>query len=83
MDILFAMQDAKFVQVNGKLFLNQYTCDPQHTHKADDIVLEVAAEDGEFELTFDEVKDADEIERGSYRLRSGVILSFLNPPTIH
>ena len=83
MDILFAMQDAKFVQVNGKLFLNQYTCDPENTLKADDIVLEVAAEDGELELTFDQVRDADEISRGSYRLRSGDILSFLNPPTIH
>ena len=83
MNILLAMQDTKFVQINGRIFLNQYTCDPDDTLMGDDIVLEVSAEDGELELTFDDVRDATELEPGAYRLRSGVIVCFLNPPTIH
>ena len=83
MNILLAMQDAKYVQINGRMFVNCYSCDPDDTLVADDIVLEVSAEDGELELTFDDVRDATEIERGAYRLRSGVVVCFLNPPTIH
>ena len=83
MDILFAMQDAKFVQINGRLFLSQYTCDPDHMLRDDDIVLEVAAEDGEMELTLDDMRDAQQIGSGAYQLRSGTVVCFLNQPTVH
>ena len=83
MNILLAMQDAKFVQINGRMFLNCYSCDPDDELMAEDIVLEVSAEDGALELTLDDVRDAVELERGAYRLRSGVVVCFLNPPTIH
>ena len=35
------------------------------------------------ELTFYDVRDALEIAPGAYRLRSGEVLCFLNPPTYH
>ena len=47
------------------------------------IVLEASADEGSRELTFDEVRDAVELAPGAYQLRSGEVLLFLNPPTIH
>jgi hypothetical protein len=83
MDILFAMQDAQFVQINGRLFLSQYTCDPDHMLRDDDIVLEVAAEDAEMELTLNDMRDAQQIGNGAYQLRSGTVMCFLSQPTVH
>ena len=85
MNILQAMQDAKFVQVNGRMFATGYLCLPDDDALvADDIVLEASgADDTEFELTLDEVKDADQIGPGVYRLRSGAVLCFLLSATIH
>jgi hypothetical protein len=83
MNILFAMQDAKFVQINGRMFVAGYSCDPDDALVADDIVLEASAADGELELTFDDVRDAVELGPDAYQLRSGVVLCFLRPPTIH
>jgi len=82
-DILQAMQDAKFVQVNGRMFITGYTSLPDDSLVADDIVLEAASADSEFELTFGDVRDADQIGPGVYRLRSGAILCFLNSATVH
>ena len=83
MNILFAMQDAKFVQINGQMFIAGYSCDPDGALVGDDIVLEASAAEGDLELTLDDVRDAIEMEPGSYLLRSGIVLCFLRPPTIH
>ena len=83
MNILLAMQDAKYVQINGQMFVAGYSCDPDDALVADDIVLEVSADDGELELTLDDVQDAVEMGPGVYRLRSGVVLYFIRLPTIH
>ena len=83
MDILQAMQDAKYVQIDGEIFATGYLCLPDDALKADDIVLEASAGDSEFELTMDDVRDANQLEPGVFRLRSGSVVSFLTPPTIH
>ena len=83
MDILQAMQDAKFVQVDGRVFVTGYACLPDDTLVGDDIVLEATSDDSEFELTFDDVREADQIGPGVYRLRSGAIICFLNSATVH
>ena len=83
MDILQAMQDSKFVQVNGRMFITGYTSLPDDSLVADDIVLEATSVDSEFELTFDEVREADQIGPGVYRLRSGAVICFLNSATVH
>jgi hypothetical protein len=82
-DILQAMQDAKFVQVNGRMFVTGYLCLPDETLVDDDIVLEATSDDSEYELTLDEVRDADQIGPGVYRLKSGAVLCFLNSATVH
>ena len=83
MDILQAMQDAKYVQVDGQLFATGYLCLPDDALRADDIVLEATSGDSDLEWTFDEVRDANQLEPGVYRLRSGSVVAFLTPPTIH
>ena len=83
MEILHAMQDAKLVTINGRIFTNSYSCDPYDELMAEDIVLEASADEGDLELTFDDVRDAERVGTNVYRLRSGVVLHFLNPPTIH
>ena len=83
MDILQAMQDAKFVQVNGHMFVTGYACLPDDSLVADDIVLEASSADSEIELTFDDVREADQIGPGVSRLRSGAIICFLNSATVH
>ena len=83
MNILFAMHDAKFVQIDGHVLVTQYSCDPEDFLVADDIVLEAANADGKLELTLDEVRDATQIGPDSYRLRSGLVLTLVTPPTIH
>jgi len=45
-NILLAMQDAKFVQIDGQMFVAGYSCDPDDTLVADDIVLEASAAEG-------------------------------------
>ena len=83
MDILQAMQDSKFVQVNGQMFVTGYLCLPDDTLVGDDIVLEATSNDSDFELTLNEVRDADQIGPGVYRLKSGAVVCFLNSATIH
>ena len=83
MNILHAMQDAKFVEINGHTLLTRYSCDPDDELMAEDVVLEAIADGGELELTLDDVTDAIELEPGAYRLRSGAVLCFFTPPTIH
>ena len=83
MDILQAMQDAKFVQVNGRMFVTGYLCLPDESLVGDDIVLEATSDDSEFELTLNEVRDADQIGPGVYRLKSGAVVCFLNSATVH
>ena len=83
MDILQAMQDSKFVQVNGRMFVTGYLCLPDDSLVGDDIVLEATSDDSEFELTLDEVRNADQIGPGVYRLKSGSVLCFLNSATVH
>lgn len=77
------MQEAKFVQVNGQMFVTGYLCLPDEVLVGDDIVLEATSEDTEYELTFDEVRDADQIGPGVYRLKSGAVLCFLGSATVH
>lgn len=83
MNILNAMHDAKFVRFNNQILETQYSPDPDGTLVDDDIVLEASAGEGSLELTFEEVRDAVELAPGAYQLRSGEVLLFLNPPTIH
>ena len=83
MDILQAMQDSKFIQVNGEMFVTGYLCLPDDTLVGDDIVLEATSDESDFELTLNEVRDANQIGPGVYRLRSGAIVCFLNSATIH
>ena len=83
MDILQAMQDAKFVQVNGRMFVTGYLCLPDDSLVDDDIVLEATADDSEYELTFNEVRGADQIGHGVFRLKSGAVICFLNSATVH
>ena len=83
MDILQAMQDTKFVQVNGRMFVTGYLCLPDDSLVGDDIVLEAKSDDSEFELTLNEVRDADQIGPGVYRLKSGAVLCFLISATVH
>ena len=82
-DILQAMQDAKFVQMDGQMFVTGYACLPDDTLVADDIVLEASSNDAEIELTLGDVQEADQIGHGVYRLRSGAIICFLNSATVH
>jgi hypothetical protein len=77
------MQDTKFVQVNGRMFVTGYLCLPDDSLVGDDIVLEATSDDSEFELTLNEVRDADQIGHGVYRLKSGAVLCFLNSATVH
>ena len=84
MDILYAMQDARFVEINGRIFVTGYHCLPDEGRLvADDIVLEASAEGCEIELTLAEVRDADEIGEGAYRLRSGAVVCFFPRATLH
>ena len=83
MNILNAMHDAKFVRFNNQILETQYSPDPDGTLVDDDIVLEASADEGSLELTLDDVRDAVELAPGAYQLRSGAVLLFLNPPTIH
>ena len=83
MDILHAMSDAKFVNVNGRMFVTGYACDPDDFLMDDDIVLDASSEEAELDFTFDDVRDAEELGPGAYRLRSGAVLCFLSPPTVH
>jgi len=82
-DILLAMQDAKFIQLDGQMFVTGYACLPDDTLHGDDIVLEASSAEEELELTFDEVKQADQIGPGVYRLRSGSVICFLDSATVH
>jgi len=82
-NILEAMQDAKFEQVNGQMFVTGYLCLPDESLVGDDIVLEASSDDSEFELTFSEVRDADQIGPGVFRLKSGAVLCFLDSATVH
>jgi hypothetical protein len=83
MNILNAMHDAKFVRFNNQILETQYSPDPDGFLVDDDIVLEASADEGSLELTLDDVRDAVELAPGAYQLRSGEVLLFLNPPTIH
>lgn len=83
MNILNAMHDAKFVRFNNQILETQYSPDPDGTLVDDDIVLEASAGEGSLELTLQDVRDAVELAPGAYQLRSGEVLLFLNPPTIH
>ena len=83
MDILHAMQDAKYVQIDGQIFATGYLCLPDDALKSDDIVLEATSGESEFELTFAEVRGANQLEPGVFRLASGSVVAFLTPPTVH
>jgi len=83
MNILNAMYDSKFVHFNGHMLVNRYAVDPDDILVADDIVLEATADEGSLELTLDDVRDAEEIAPCVFRLRSGEVIGFLNPPTYH
>jgi len=83
MDIRVAMHHSKFVRFNDQILVNDYSADPEDMLVDDDIVLEASAGEGSLELTLDDVRDAVELAPGAYQLRSGAVLLFLNPPTIH
>jgi hypothetical protein len=72
-----AMHDAAFVQLNGIVFEARYIRVP------DDDVMELKLGDTELAFTRDEIDGAKYLDEGVYRLKSGALLRFLAPATIH
>lgn len=81
--LLEAMRDAVFVQVNGVLFETGYLRVPDELTVPDDVVMELKL--GEAEVTFvrEDLDDAEYVGDGAYRLKSGALLRFMAPATVH
>ena len=78
-----AMDNARFVLIDGVVFETEYVRAPDEQTVADDIVLEAKSGDTEIMLTQQEVDGAEHLGEGIYRLRSGSQLRFLAGATIH
>jgi hypothetical protein len=78
-----AMDNARFVLIDGVVFEAEYVRVPDEQTVADDIVLEAKSGDTEIMLTQQEVDGAEDLGEGIYRLRSGSQLRFLSGATIH
>ena len=78
-----AMRNADFVLIDGVVFRASYLRVPDEETIDDDVVLEATRGDDEIALTRAEIDDAEWLGDGAYRLKSGAVLSFLGPATIH
>ncbi len=83
MTLAQAMHDAAFVQLNGIVFEAGYMRVPDDFTVADDVVMELKLGDTELAFTRDEIDGAEYLDEGIYRLKSGVLLRFLAPATVH
>jgi hypothetical protein len=82
-ELLDALNDAEYVQINGTLFETEYWRLPDEDTVAEDILLEAKSGDTELSFTRDDLADAQYVGQGIYRLKSGLHLRFLTPTTIH
>ncbi len=83
MTLAQAMHDAAFVQLNGIVFEAGYMRMPDDSTVADDVVMELKLGDTELAFTRAELDGAEYLDEGVYRLKSGVLLRFLVPATVH
>ena len=83
MTLAQAMHDAAFVQLNGIVFEAGYMRVPDDLTVADDVVMELKLGDTELAFTRAELDGAEYLDEGVYRLKSGVLLRFLAPVTVH
>lgn len=74
---------ASLVTVNGEPFTPTYVRMPDEATREDDIVLEAEGAEGEVSFTRGELDDAEAVAPGYYRLKSGIMVGFLSPVTIH
>ena len=83
MTLAQAMYDAAFVQLNGIVFEAGYMRIPDDFTVADDVVMELKLGNTELAFTRAELEEAECLDEGVYRLKSGVLLRFLAPATVH
>ncbi len=78
-----ALDGAAFVWFDGVVFATEYLRVPDEDTRADDVVLEARHGSDELSLTFDDVDAAESLGEGVFRLKSGALLRFLTPATVH
>jgi hypothetical protein len=77
------MHDATYVLVDGVMFETEYLRVPDEDTPADDVVLEAKHGDTEIVLTCGEIDGAQALGEGLYQLRSGAVVRFFSPVTVH
>jgi 6-phosphogluconate dehydrogenase (decarboxylating) len=77
------LSDATWLMVDGEVFKTRYLRQIQPGLHADDVVIEAENGEGEIDFTASEFVDAKMLEHSTYLLKSGVVIRFLNQPTIH
>jgi hypothetical protein len=81
--LIYMMNDADFVVIDGIMFQTGYLRVPDEFTSADDVVLEARHGDTEVDLTRAEIDDAVQLGEGVFRLKSGSTLRFLTSAVIH
>ena len=83
MTLTDTMGKADFVLIDGEIFETEYLRVPDEDTPADDVVLEAKHGDSEIVLTCGEIDGAEPLGEGLYQLRSGPVVRFLSPVTVH
>jgi hypothetical protein len=78
-----AMRDADLVQLDGIVFAAGYLRVPDESTVAEDVVMELKLGDTELAFTLDELDDAEYLDDGLFRLKSGALVRFLTVETMH
>ena len=78
-----AMRDADLVQLDGIVFAAGYLRVPDESTVAEDVVMELKLGDTELAFTLDELDDAEYLDDGLFRLKSGALVRFLTVETLH
>jgi hypothetical protein len=78
-----AMTGARFVLVDGVVFEAEYLRAPDRDTVADDIVIEARNATDEIAFTKSDVDGAQLLPDGTFRLKSGAMLCFVAPATVH
>jgi hypothetical protein len=78
-----AMRGAQFVQLNGVVFDAGYLRVPDESTTPDDVVLELTLGDTEVTFVREEFDGAEYVGDGAFMLKSGALLRFLSPATLH
>ena len=78
-----AMRDADLVQLDGIVFAAGYLRVPDESTVAEDVVMELKLGDTELAFTHDELDDAEYLDDGLFRLKSGALVRFLTVETMH